>query len=238
MLNFITKLFDSNDKEVNKLLPIVAEINSLESKIKKLKDQDFPKRTAELKKKVQEASTQVASDFFQLAIDLLGQDEKARKKHGAAIKAFSAANVFVQGLAEVQKIWAHAADLGPIAGPIIGALQTAVAVGRTVLAIGKINATKFAQGNLVRFAKWGMFGGKPHSAGGTKGFFDDGTAIEVEKDEAFAVVNKQDTPLLRALSAINSVHGVPFFARGAKNTDCASSCSAARSATRSLIRWA
>lgn len=53
MLNFITKLFDSNDKEVNKLLPIVAEINSLESKIKKLKDEDFPKKTAELKKKVQ-----------------------------------------------------------------------------------------------------------------------------------------------------------------------------------------
>ena len=52
MLNFITKLFDSNDKEVNKLLPIVAEINSLESKTKKLKDQDFPKKTAELKKKI------------------------------------------------------------------------------------------------------------------------------------------------------------------------------------------
>ncbi len=52
MLNFITKLFDSNDKEVNKLLPIVAEVNALESKIKKLKDEDFPKKTAELRKKV------------------------------------------------------------------------------------------------------------------------------------------------------------------------------------------
>lgn len=52
MLNFITKLFDSNDKEVNKLLPIVAEVNALESKIKKLKDEDFPKRTADLRKKV------------------------------------------------------------------------------------------------------------------------------------------------------------------------------------------
>ena len=52
MLNFITKLFDSNDKEVNKLLPIVAEVNALEAKTKKLKDADFPKRTAELRKKI------------------------------------------------------------------------------------------------------------------------------------------------------------------------------------------
>jgi len=171
------------------------------------------RRSAELKKKVQEASYQVASDFFQLAIDLLGQDEKARKKNAAAIKSFQAANVFVQGIAEVQKIWANAAELGPIAGPIIGALQTAVAVGRTVLAIGKISSTKFATGGL---AKFGFFGGKPHSAGGTKGYFDDGTTLEVERDEAFAIVNRRNAPLLRALSNINSLdgNGVPFFARG------------------------
>lgn len=52
MLNFITKLFDSNDKEINKLLPIVAEINSFEKKIQKLKDADFPKKTEELRKRV------------------------------------------------------------------------------------------------------------------------------------------------------------------------------------------
>src|SRR5690606_36166422 len=104
------------------------------------------RRSAELKKKVQEASYQVANDFVQLAIDLLGEDEKARKKNGAAIKVFQVAQVTVQGIAEVQKIWAGAAELGPIAGPIVGALQTAVAMGRTVLAINKIAKTKFAQG--------------------------------------------------------------------------------------------
>lgn len=57
MLNFITKLFDSNDKEINKLLPIVAEINALESKIKKLKDTDFPKKTEELKKRVEKGES-------------------------------------------------------------------------------------------------------------------------------------------------------------------------------------
>ncbi len=52
MLNFITKLFDSNDKDVNRLLPIVAEINALEVKMKKLKDEDFPKKTKDLRKKI------------------------------------------------------------------------------------------------------------------------------------------------------------------------------------------
>lgn len=176
------------------------------------------RRSAELKKKVQEASYQVANDFVQLAIDLLGEDEKARKKNAAAIKVFQVAQVTVQGIAEVQKIWAGAAELGPIAGPIVGALQTAVAVGRTVLAIGKIAKTKFARGALLSFVrgKMGFFGGKPHSAGGTKGYFEDGTMMEVERDEAFAVINKRNAPMLRYLSAINSAggHGVPFFEKG------------------------
>ncbi|HVZ67194.1 MAG TPA: preprotein translocase subunit SecA, partial [Patescibacteria group bacterium] len=54
MLGVITKIFDSNDREVKKLLPIIDEINALEPKIKKLKDEDFPKKTRELKKRLQE----------------------------------------------------------------------------------------------------------------------------------------------------------------------------------------
>lgn len=53
MLNFITKLFDSNDKEINKLLPVVAEVNSFEKKLEKLKDSDFPKKTQELKSRIE-----------------------------------------------------------------------------------------------------------------------------------------------------------------------------------------
>ncbi len=49
MLNFITKIFDSNDKEVQRLAPLVEEINLLEAKFQKLKDADFPKKTQELK---------------------------------------------------------------------------------------------------------------------------------------------------------------------------------------------
>lgn len=52
MLNFITKIFDSNDKDVQRLAPLVEEINLLEPKFQKLKDEDFPKKTKELKDRI------------------------------------------------------------------------------------------------------------------------------------------------------------------------------------------
>ena len=54
MLGAITKFFDSNEKEINKLKPLVLEINSLEENLKKLKDSDFPKKTKEFKERVQD----------------------------------------------------------------------------------------------------------------------------------------------------------------------------------------
>jgi len=53
-LGFITKLFDSNQKEISKLSAIVSQINSLEEKVKKIKDSDFKKETKELKERVSE----------------------------------------------------------------------------------------------------------------------------------------------------------------------------------------
>jgi preprotein translocase subunit SecA len=52
MFNFISKFFDSNEKEINKLKPIVSEINSFEKEFKKLKDKDFPKKTKEFKERI------------------------------------------------------------------------------------------------------------------------------------------------------------------------------------------
>ncbi|HYK08680.1 MAG TPA: preprotein translocase subunit SecA [Candidatus Eisenbacteria bacterium] len=52
VLNFFSKLFDSNEKEIQKFLPLIDEINSLEKKMQKLKDTDFAKKTKELKERV------------------------------------------------------------------------------------------------------------------------------------------------------------------------------------------
>jgi len=174
---------------------------------------ELERRAAEQSIRQQEAVVGVTQDAFDLAIELLSKDEAARKKNSAAIKALNVAQVTVSGVSEVAQIWKNAAQLGPILGPIIGAIQTAVAVGRTVAAISKIQAQKFAVGGV---AKLGYFGGKPHSAGGTRGVFEDGTMLEVEAGEAFAIVNKRNAPLLRALSAVNAFggNGVPFFEKG------------------------
>lgn len=52
MFKVFNKFFDSNEKEIKKLTPLVLEVNKLEDKVKKLKDSDFPKETEKLKKRV------------------------------------------------------------------------------------------------------------------------------------------------------------------------------------------
>ena len=52
-LKFFSKVFKSrNQKELDKLIKITKNINSLETEVKKLQDADFPKKTKELKDKL------------------------------------------------------------------------------------------------------------------------------------------------------------------------------------------
>lgn len=81
--------------------------------------------------------------------------------------------------------------------------------------LGAVQVGLIASQPTPKFAKGGVFGGKSHSNGGTKGMFEDGTQIEVEKDESFFILNKRATPLISHLSNINqSTGGVPLMARG------------------------
>ncbi len=57
MLNFLTRLFDSNEKEINRLKGIVEQINALESKMQKLKTEDFPSEVEKLKRKIKQGSS-------------------------------------------------------------------------------------------------------------------------------------------------------------------------------------
>src|SRR6185437_5726760 len=49
---FLSQLFDSNEKEIKKLQPIVTQINALEPSMRKLKEKDFAKYTEDLKDRV------------------------------------------------------------------------------------------------------------------------------------------------------------------------------------------
>ncbi|HUS51854.1 MAG TPA: preprotein translocase subunit SecA [Candidatus Bathyarchaeia archaeon] len=57
MFKFFGKLLDSNEREVKKLAPLVEKINSLEAKIKKLKDEEFPAQTAAFKNRLAEGES-------------------------------------------------------------------------------------------------------------------------------------------------------------------------------------
>jgi preprotein translocase subunit SecA len=52
MLGILNRFLDSNNREIAKIQPLVDQINSLDEKVKKLKDADFPKKTEELKGKI------------------------------------------------------------------------------------------------------------------------------------------------------------------------------------------
>jgi preprotein translocase subunit SecA len=57
MFKFLGKLLDSNEKEISRLHTIVNEINAQEPEVKKLKDADFAKKTAEFKERLAGGAT-------------------------------------------------------------------------------------------------------------------------------------------------------------------------------------
>ncbi|MEL6274277.1 MAG: tape measure protein [Bacteroidota bacterium] len=182
------------------------------------KKRDLSERRIALEQQVNQAQGDALSAGVDLTTQILGRDEEARKRNAGVIKAFEAGRIVVAGLSEISQIRLSAAAqaaINPLLAPVFAARATAqsIAAGiRTAAGVAQVLSAKFAQGGI---AKFGYFGGKPHSQGGTKGFFDDGTVIEVEKDEAFAVVNKRSSGLLKQLSTINQAGGgVPFFEGG------------------------
>lgn len=175
------------------------------------------KRTLELRRAASDAALDISRDAISVGIELLGKDEAARKKHAGAIKAFEIGNIIVDSTKEIAGIWRNANSnpinaLIPGWGTAFAIVQTAIAAARAKVAIGKVSAQKFARGVSKRF---GLFGGQPHSAGGTRGYFEDGTVVEVEKDEPWIVLNKKTKPFLPFLSMLNErTGGVPLMASG------------------------
>jgi hypothetical protein len=99
----------------------------------------------------------------------------------------------------------------------VGVTQAIPNVPLMVLAgvLGATQTALIASQPTPKFEKGGVFGGNSHANGGTKGYFSDGTQIEVEKDEAFFVLNKKATKKIGALSNLNqSTGGVPLMASG------------------------
>ena len=61
MFSYLLKkwLGTKNEREIKKLVPLVGRINELEPRMKALKDEDFPRQTAEWKRQIQEGKRSV-----------------------------------------------------------------------------------------------------------------------------------------------------------------------------------
>ncbi|RPJ62754.1 MAG: preprotein translocase subunit SecA, partial [Dehalococcoidia bacterium] len=57
MPSWLSKLFDSNEKEINHLRPLVKEINDLEPEFQKLSDEELKETTAEFKERLSKGET-------------------------------------------------------------------------------------------------------------------------------------------------------------------------------------
>ena len=78
-LNFISKIFKSNNQyEIDKIKPILEKVNHLEKDFSTLHDEEFPKKTAEFKKRIIDGETlnEILPEAFALV------REASRRKRG------------------------------------------------------------------------------------------------------------------------------------------------------------
>lgn len=71
MLNFFKKFLDYNQKQIDEYKIVVAQINELDEKARKLKDTDFIKETEKLKEKVSKGSPEVLKEVRPWAFALV-----------------------------------------------------------------------------------------------------------------------------------------------------------------------
>lgn len=101
MLGVLTKIFDSNDREVKKILPVISKINSYEDAFKKLKDKDFAQKTQEFKNRIDKGESiySVLPEAFALVREAAGRAIGQRHYDVQMI----AATVLAQGKVAEQK---------------------------------------------------------------------------------------------------------------------------------------
>ena len=81
MFKFITNLFDSNEKQLKKITPVIEKINGYEEKFSKLSDEQLKKKTEEFRKELNVDRETVRGEFENLKNDELEarlSEEKAK----------------------------------------------------------------------------------------------------------------------------------------------------------------
>ena len=73
MLKFLNKFFDSNEKQLQKIQPIVEQINELEDEYSQLSNKQLEGKTEEFRKKLNIDLTKSRTDFTTLNKEQLKQ---------------------------------------------------------------------------------------------------------------------------------------------------------------------
>jgi len=196
---------EKSDLERSRLAEVAnAEKNGADTK-------KINEKYALLDKKIDKAKfdnkLQIASQTFGNLAALAGRESAAGKALAIAqttIDTYKGATAAFSGMVS--------AIPGPV-GIAAGVVAAAVAV-----ASGVANVRKIASTQTPKAAKGGIFGGNLHSGGGNVGVFEDGTRVEVERDEAFVVINRNSTAMMNRLSDINVAGGGVSFADGSESS--------------------
>lgn len=112
------------------------------------KIQEINQRDAMLAQRQLEDKIQIYSDLGVALGDFLSADEKARKKHADAIKAFEIGSILANLYAEIQGYYKGTSTYGAI-GPVLASVLSATATVRAFAAVRRVSSQQFAGGGYT-----------------------------------------------------------------------------------------
>jgi len=133
-----------------------AEAQKLKNEILKIENEKtksiiaFEKKKRDAKKLIDEAELADLQNSVQQSLGFIAQLRDEEGKQSKASKLAAKANIIISGKQEVANIWKNASELS-LFGTIAGAIQTALAIARTVKAVREVDSvnTSFAFGGYT-----------------------------------------------------------------------------------------
>lgn len=123
------------------------EVTALEE-ARAMKLQEINQREILFAQRQMEDKIQIYSDLGVALGDFLSADEKARKKHADAIKAFEIGSILANLYAEIQGYYKGTSTYGAI-GPVLASVLSATATVRAFAAVRRVSSQQFAGGGYT-----------------------------------------------------------------------------------------
>lgn len=144
---------DADEKEklmwekANLELDILEQTNEEKEKLREEDEQKEKEHQANLYS-ISMASMSSLSNLFSSMADIYESDEENAEKYAEEIKAFRITSAVIDTIQGAVSAFAGAMQLGPIAGPIVGALNAAAVTAMGIANINKIKNTKVGDKNI------------------------------------------------------------------------------------------